>query len=79
MVTAYVLINSKLGKKSDVIENLTRIDSVKDAQGTFGAYDIVVTVENDNKDDLRNVINWNIRKMDNVRSTLTLMDATMQN
>jgi len=79
MTTAFVLINSKLGKESDIIEDLKHIDSVKEVRGTFGAYDIIAKVENDKKDDLRDVITWGIRKMDNVRSTLTLMEVTEQN
>ena len=79
MTTAFVLIHSKLGKEEEVIENLKHIDSVKEVRGTFGAYDVVAKVENDKKDDLRNVITWGIRKMDNVRSTLTLMEAKVQN
>ena len=79
MTTAFILINSKLGKESDIIEDLKHIDSVKEVRGTFGAYDIIAKVENDKKDDLRDVITWGIRKMDNVRSTLTLMEVTEQN
>ncbi|MCV0373403.1 MAG: Lrp/AsnC ligand binding domain-containing protein [Nitrosarchaeum sp.] len=79
MTTAFVLINSKLGKEGDIIEDLKHIDSVKEVRGTFGAYDIIAKVENDKKDDLRDVITWGIRKMDNVRSTLTLMEVTEQN
>ncbi|MCA9828382.1 MAG: Lrp/AsnC family transcriptional regulator [Nitrosopumilus sp.] len=79
MTIAFVLINSKLGKGEEVIENLKHIDSVKEVSGTFGAYDVVAKVENDKKDDLRNVITCGIRKMDNVRSTLTLMEAKTPN
>jgi len=79
MTTAFILINSKLGKENDIIEDLKHIDSVKEVRGTFGAYDIIAKVENDKKDDLRDVITWGIRKMDNVRSTLTLMEVTEQN
>ena len=73
LTTAFVLINSELGKEDDIIENLKHIDSVKEVHGTFGAYDVVAKVEHDEKDQIREVITWGIRKIDHVRSTLTLM------
>ena len=79
LTTAFVLINSELGKEDDIIENLKHIDSVKEVHGTFGAYDVVAKVEHDEKDKLREVITWGIRKIDHVRSTLTLMGIDGQN
>lgn len=79
MTTAFVLINSELGKEDDIIENLKHMDSVKEVHGTFGAYDVVAKIEHDEKDKLREVITWGIRKIDHVRSTLTLMGIEGQN
>ena len=79
MVTAYVLITCDLGKEEDIIENLKHIDSVKEIHGTFGAYDVVAKIEHNEKDKLREIITWGIRKIDHVRSTLTLMGIEGQN
>jgi len=79
METAYVLISCDLGSEEPVIEDLKHIDSVKEVQGTFGAYDIIVKVENQKRDKLRETIIWNIRKLEHVRSTLTLMRIPGQN
>ena len=73
METAYVLVCCDLGHEMDVIENLKHIDSVKEVNGTFGAYDIIAKIENSNRDKIRETITWNIRKIDRVRSTLSLM------
>ena len=73
METAYVLVNCDLGSEENIIEELKHIDSVKEVHGTFGAYDIIAKVENQDKDNLREVITWDIRKLEHVRSTLTLM------
>jgi DNA-binding Lrp family transcriptional regulator len=73
METAYVLVNCDLGSEENIIEELKHIDSVKEVHGTFGAYDIIAKVENQDKDNLREVITWGIRKLEHVRSTLTLM------
>ncbi len=72
MVSAYVLINCDLGFEEDVISHLKTIDGVKEVHGTFGAYDVVVKIESDNHDTLRDIITWKIRKMERIRSTLTL-------
>ena len=44
-----------------------------DVQGVYGIYDIVVKIEADNSDHLRNIITSKIRKIDKVQSTLTMM------
>ena len=79
MQTAYVLINCELGKEEIIIDSLKHMESVKEVHGTFGAYDIITKIENSNKDKLRETITWNIRKLQYVRSTLTLMGIKGQN
>jgi len=54
-------------------EELEHIDYVKEVQGVFGAYDIFAKLESDNIEKLRDTITWKIRKLNRVRSTLTLM------
>ena len=79
MPEAYVLINCDLGSEESVIEELKHLDSVKEVHGTFGAYDIVAKVTSDKPEILRESITWQIRKINNVRSTLTLMGIEGQN
>lgn len=79
MVTAYVLITCDLGQESSTIASLKHLASVKEVQGTFGAYDIIAKLEHAEKDKLREMITWSIRKMDNIKSTLTLMGIEGQN
>jgi len=73
MTIAYVLINGDLGYEEQIIEELKHISDVKEIHGTFGAYDILAKVESANVENLRESITWKIRKLDRVRSTLTLM------
>jgi len=75
---AYVLINCDLGAEEDVISHLKTIDEVKEVHGTFGAYDILAKVESDDVDKLRDTIISKIRKLDRIRSTLTLMAISGQ-
>jgi len=73
VVSAYVLINCDIGSEEDIILHLKTIDGVKEVHGTFGVYDIMVKIESDNHDTLRDTITWKIRKNKRIRSTLTLM------
>ena len=73
MQTAYVLINCDLGKEEIILDSLRHMESVKEVHETFGAYDIIAKIENLDRDKLRETITWNIRRLQNVRSTLTLM------
>lgn len=79
MAVAYVLINCDLGKEESIIENLKHMDSIKEVHGTFGAYDIVAKMEHDEKEKIREMIIWGIRKIEHVRSTLTLVGIEGQN
>jgi len=73
VTTAYVLINCVMRVEKAVIDKLKTFDAVKEAVGTFGVYDILVKLEADSDQKLTDVITQKIRKMDNVRTTTTLM------
>ena len=78
MAKAYVLINCDLGSEDKIISDLRKLEHIKDAVGTFGAYDMVAKIEAETSEQLRETVTWKIRKMDEVRSTLTLMEVIGQ-
>jgi len=73
METAYVLINCDLGCEKAIIDELKLLVNIKEAHGILGAYDILAKVESDSVESLRDTITWKIRKLNRIRSTLTLM------
>ncbi len=73
MPTAYVLISCDLGSEENIIKEIRTLDNVKEVEGTYGVYDIIVKVESNSMEALKNTITWKIRKIPQVRSTLTLM------
>ena len=79
MAEAYILINCEIGSEEEVITALKNVDGVKEVHGTFGAYDILAKIESPQVEDLRETITWKIRKIDKIRSTLTLMGIEGQN
>ena len=73
MATAYVLVNYDLGFEVEIIDEIKQLEDVKEVNGVFGAYDILAKVESANVENLRDTITWKIRKLNRVRSTLTLL------
>jgi len=72
MTKAYVLINCELGSEERVISELKTFADIREVQGTFGAYDIIAEVSSESIDKIRETITWKIRKIEKIRSTLTL-------
>jgi DNA-binding Lrp family transcriptional regulator len=73
MVIAYVLINCELGTEESIIEQLKKLEQVKEVFETFGAHDIMAKLEADNLEKIRETISWKVQKIDKIRSTVTLM------
>ena len=75
MPMAFVLINTEMGAEGEVLKLLQKIKDVKEAYAVYGVYDIIAKVEADSMDKLKDVVFWNIRRLNKVRSTLTMMIA----
>ena len=73
MPLAFVLINSKIGSESEVLGSLRKIDAVKEAYMVYGVHDVVAKVKADTLDKLKEVVIRNLRGLDKVRSTLTMI------
>jgi len=76
MAKAYVLILNESGTEDSVISNLKNIDTITNAFGTFGTYDILTKLKSPNEQDIQHDILNGIRKISNIRSTLTLLVDT---
>ena len=75
MERAYVLINCDTGYEESIIKELKKMGSIKEIHGTLGVYDIIAKVESENQEKLKEAIIGDIRKLTNIKSTLTLMGA----
>ena len=72
MAQAFVLINCELGSEEHIITELKTLSDVEEVQGTFGAYDIIAKISSESVEKIRETITWKIRKIEKIRSTLTL-------
>ena len=73
MAQAFVLVNAEVGSEDEVIGELRKISNVKESYVVYGAYDIVAKVEADSMNKLKDIVNGKIRRLDKVRSTLTMI------
>ena len=73
MSTAFVLINTEIGSEEEVLNELNKVEGVEEAYCAYGVYDIIVKIKADNMDKLKDIITWKVRKLNNVRSTLTML------
>jgi DNA-binding Lrp family transcriptional regulator len=73
MRLAFVMISAETGKESEVLNELKKIEDVKEACLTFGAYDIVAKVEAETREKLEEAITGKVRRLNSLRSTLTMM------
>ena len=72
MEKAYILLSCEIGEEHDLASQLRVIDEIKGILITFGEYDIVVEAETTNSDKMDELITSKIRKLDKIRSTITL-------
>lgn len=72
MESAYVLVKSEIAHEMGVMNDILKIDNVKEAKGTFGVYDIFVKIEADTSQQVEDIITKQIRKIAHVLSTTTL-------
>ena len=73
MTIAYVLVNCDLGAEEELIEQLKGIEQVKDVFETIGTHDMMVKLDAENFEKVREIVSWNIQQMKKVRSTSTLI------
>ena len=73
MTSAFLLINADLSSEDEVVSELRKIPNVKESYVTYGVYDIVAKVEAESMDKLKELVTWKIRRLEKVRSTLTMI------
>ena len=72
MFKYYVLLVNETGTDDSVIFNLKKIETVKAAYGAFGPYDVITKLESPDSIKIEQDISHRIRRIPQIRSTLTL-------
>ena len=73
MPQAFVLMNAELGSEDSIVNELKKIEGVKEVYQVYGVYDIVAQVESNTMERVKETITWKLRKLNGVKSTLTMI------
>ena len=73
MTDAYVMLNCELGSEEGIVEQLKELEYVVDVFETIGTHDMLVKLQAENFETIRDTVSRNIQKLKNVRSTATLI------
>jgi len=66
-------MNAELGKENHIVKELRKIPNVKEVCPVYGVYDVLMELEADSMEVLRETITTKIRKLDGIKSTLTMI------
>jgi DNA-binding Lrp family transcriptional regulator len=70
-ITAYVLIQTEVGKAAHVAQNVRKIDGVVSADDVTGPYDVIVRTEAPSLDDLGRLVVSQIQAVEGITRTFT--------
>jgi DNA-binding Lrp family transcriptional regulator len=70
-VTAYVLIQTEVGKAVSVAEQARKISGVLSADDVTGPYDVIARAEADTVDELGRMVVSKVQMIDGITRTLT--------
>ncbi len=70
-VSAYVLIQTEVGKAATVTNAVANIEGVKLAETVTGPYDAIIRVEGDTMDSVAKTVVSRIQMVDGITRTLT--------
>ena len=67
------MLNCDLGAEAAIIEQLKELEQVVDVFETIGTHDMLVKLQAENFEKVREIVSRNIQQLKNVRSTATLI------
>jgi len=70
---AFVLINAEIGSEEEVLKELKKVEGVVESFVVYGVYDVVAKIRADTMDRLKDIVTWHVRRLNKVRSTLTMI------
>ena len=71
MVTAYILIQTEVGKAAKVAKDIIDLTGVQQAQAVAGPFDVIARAEARNLDELGKLVVARVQAVDGITRTLT--------
>ena len=75
MASAFLFINAELFFVEDVINKLKEVPEIVDVYKVQGIYDIIVRVNSDTEEKLKELVSERIRRIDKIIGTVTVIIA----
>ncbi|HEY9386639.1 MAG TPA: Lrp/AsnC ligand binding domain-containing protein [Nitrososphaeraceae archaeon] len=66
-------MNAELGSEDSIVHELKKVEGVKEVYQVYGVYDIVAQIEAETMEKVKETITWKLRKLNGVKSTLTMI------
>jgi DNA-binding Lrp family transcriptional regulator len=70
---AYVLLNVDYKKQSNIIEQAKKFPTVKSVKTTYGIYDILIILESNNMQEIKQTIDVDLHNMDGINNLTSLI------
>ncbi|MDG6899796.1 MAG: Lrp/AsnC ligand binding domain-containing protein [Nitrososphaerota archaeon] len=71
----FVLLNVNLRTEEEVLARLKEVAGIREVHQVYGVYDIVTRGEAESIAGIKGILEGKVRRLDNVRSTLTMIVA----
>lgn len=76
MNEAFVLLNVDYKHQKDIIEQAKKISSVKSVKTTYGIYDLLIILESDSMQDIKNAIDVDLHKIAGINNLTSLISVS---
>jgi DNA-binding Lrp family transcriptional regulator len=73
MPRAFVLLNADLGYEGVLADQIRKLPGVNKVYTVYGVYDLMLKVEADSMENLKEFISSKIRRMNGIKSSLTVL------
>jgi len=70
---AYVLLSTELGQEASIIDALQGVKEIITIYSIYGVYDLIIEMEADSIDRVKEVVFNDVRRLEHVKSTITLL------
>jgi len=72
MPMAFVMINTEIGSEKEVLDEIRKIDEVKESCIVYGIHDIAAKIGADTMNKIDEIVTW-MRSLDKIKATVTLI------
>lgn len=76
MNEAYVLLNVDYKQQNNIVEQAKKIPSVKSVKTVYGIYDVLVILESENMQEIKNAIDVGLHNISGISNLTSLISVT---